>query len=356
MNYNRYCRISVMALIYYASAILSHFPLISQVSGADQLNLFIWSEYIDPDVVRQFETNHNCKVLVDLYEDEASMLAKLQSGGAALYDIIVPPNYLVPVLVRQNMLARLRHPNLPNLVHLEEEFRNTPYDPGNQYSVAYFWGTVGIYARKIPGKTIDPTWGVFFDPARQAGAFCLLDVARDTVGAALKYRGFKINSTDIKELQEARNLVTAAKKRSIGFDNSVGGRNKVLNKTATMAMVYSSDATRGMKSDPETYFILPKEGTQIYVDNLAILNKAPHRDLAEKFINFLLDPQIAAKQADYVQAATPNKAAKAFLKNQDLSNTAIYPPADIRSKMEYLKDLGSQSRIYDEIWTQIKLR
>jgi len=356
MNINKCSRIPVALLVFCGSILWYCLSWEIKAAANAQLNLFIWSEYIDPAVVRQFEANYACKIVIDLYEDEASMLAKIQSGGASLYDIVVPPNYLVPILVRQDMLAPLRHVNLPNLVNLEEEFQKAPYDPGNQYTVAYFWGAIGIYARKIPGQLLEPTWATIFDPAKQAGSFCLLDVSRDTIGAALQYRGFKINSIDAKQLQDVRNIVIAAKKRSLGFDNSVGGRNKVLNKTAALAMVYSSDAARGMKNDAGTFFILPKEGTQIYVDNLAILAKAPHRDLAEKFINFLLDPKIAAQQANYVQAATPNKAAKAYLKAEDLNNPSIYPPIEIRSKMEYLQDLGTRSRIYDEIWTQIKVR
>ena len=321
-----------------------------------KLNLFIWSEYIDPQIIKNFEKKFTCQVTVDLYEDESSMLAKLQGGGAALYDVVVPPGYLVPTMVKMKLLAPLRHQNIPNLHNLESRFLSAPYDVGNQYTVAYQWGTIGLYVRKPKGKAIEPSWALLFDPKQQLGPFLMMDAARETIGAALKYKGFSFNSTDVRQLKITRDLVLDAKRRSLGFESGVGGKNKVMARGAVAAMVYNGDAVRGMREDPDTVYVVPKEGSEIWVDNLAVLSQAPHRDLAEQFLNYILEPEVGAQLSNFNQFASPNQAAKPFLKPGDLQNPSIYPSKEMMSKLEFLQDLGSQARLYDEIWAQIKAK
>ena len=193
-------------------------------AAKNHLNLFIWSEYIDPAVVADFEKQFDCKVTIDLYEDESAMLAKLKSGGATVYDVVVPPDHKVPALIKLNLIAPLRHENIPNLKNLDERFRNPPYDAGNKYTVAYQWGTLGIYLRPAKGQRPSDTWGLIFDPKMKPGRLVLMDSMRDLIGAALKYKGHSMNSTDPAHLKEARDLILAAKKRSVGFEGSVGAR------------------------------------------------------------------------------------------------------------------------------------
>ncbi len=324
--------------------------------GEGRLNLFIWSEYIDPEVVAEFERKEDCKVVIDLYEDEAAMTAKLRSGGAGLYDVVVPPDHTVPGLRATGLIARLRHENIPNLKNLRPKFRNPPFDPGNQYSVAYQWGTVGIYVRTSVVTAGASSWGVLFDPGLQPSKFALIDNPRDLIGAALNYRGHGLNSVDLGQLKEARDLIVAAKERCVGFDGSVGGKNKVLSRVADAAIVYSGEAARGMAEDSDTTFFIPKEGSQIWLDNLAVLAGAPHRDLAERFINFLLDPEIGARISNFTQCASPNLASTPFLKAEDLKNPVIYPPVEVMDRLEFLKDPGPRRKLYDELWTQIKTR
>jgi spermidine/putrescine transport system substrate-binding protein len=322
----------------------------------NRLNLYIWSDYIDPKVVSDFEREFKCKVNIDLYEDAESMLAKVQGGGASLYDVVVPPDHIVPAMIKLRLLAPLRHENLPNLNNLEAQFVNPPYDPGNHYTAAYQWGTLGIFVRQAAGTPAPETWGLFFDPALQPGPIVLIDSVRDLLGAALKFKGYSINSTNVNELKEARDLVLDAKKRSLGFEGSVGAKNRVLAKAATAAMAYSGEGVRGMEDDPKTVYFIPKEGSQIWVDNMAVLAKAPHRDLAEKFLNFILEGRISARISTFTQFSCPNRAARQFIQPKDLKNPVIYPPLEILQKLEFLRDLGSQTRLYDEIWTQIKAK
>ena len=328
----------------------------SVFAQSNRLNLFIWSEYIDPQIVKQFEKEFGCKVTLDVYEDAESMLSKIQGGGVSLYDVVVPPDHIVPAMVKLKLLAPLRHENIPNLKNLDEKFAGPPYDRANQFTVAYQWGTVGVYLRRARNEPIEPTWGIFFDKKQQPGSFVLIDSVRDLLGAALKYKGHSLNSTDPAQLKEARDLILDAKRRCVGFDGSVGAKNKVLAKTTRAAIVYSGEAVRGTADDADTIYFIPREGSQIWLDNLAVPAKAPHRDQAEKFINFILDARIGAQLSNFTQFATPNRPARRFIKPENLNNPAIYPPPEVMAKLEFLEDLGASTRLYDEIWTQIKAR
>jgi ABC-type spermidine/putrescine transport system permease subunit II/spermidine/putrescine-binding protein len=320
----------------------------------NRLNLLMWSEYIDPKVVQDFEKRYRCKVTLDVFEDLESMMAKLQQGGSSLYDVITPSDYVVPVLLRLKLLQEIRHANVPNLANIEPRFASPPFDPGNRFTAPYQWGTVGIYLRKNAGQVFPRTWGLLFEAARQPGAFMLMDGIRETVGAALKYRGHSLNSTDRRELVEARDTLLEAKRRSAGFEGGVGGKNRVLARAVVAAMSYNGDAVRGMREDPETEFFVPEEGGEIWMDNMAIPVKAPHRDMAERFINYILEPETGARVSNFNQYATPNRASIRFINPKDVGNPAIYPSAAIMNKLEFLRDLGPDLKLYDEVWTQVK--
>lgn len=328
----------------------------SPAMAGPSLHIFIWSEYLDPEVVNDFERDTGARVIVDVYEDAESMLAKLQAGGGGSYDIVVPPDHLVPTMIKLGLLERLRHENLPNLANLEARFASPPFDPGNVHTVAYQWGTVGIYYRREPGRPAPTGWAAFFDPARQPGPMVLIDSMRDAIGAALKYRGHGLNTTEVGALKEARDLLIEAKRRAVAMEGSVGGRNRVLARTAAAAIVYSGEAARGMNQDPQTAYVIPREGSQIWLDNLAVPKGAPNRDLAERFINYLLDGRVGARISNFTQFATPNRAAKEWVRAEDRQNPAIYPPPEVMNSLEFLVDVGSKTRLFDQVWTQVKAR
>ncbi len=339
-----------------AFAVLAVLVLFVSTAVAEEkkLNVFIWSEYIDPEIVSEFEKKFNCKVTLDLYEDNESMMAKLEGGGDSLYDIIVPSDYIVPALVERGLIAPLRKENIPNAKNIDERFVKPPYDPENKYTLPYQWGTVGLYVRKKPGKEVEESWSILFDPSKDYGKFVLIDSMRENFSAALRYKGHSVNTTDPTKLADVRSILLDAKKRATGFESGVGGKNKVLSRGASVAIAYSGDAVRGMAEDPNTYYFVPKEGGEIWMDNMAIPSKAPHRDLAEQFINFILEPETGAKLSNFNQYATPNKASKALINPEDLKNPAIYPTPEIMAKLEFLHDLGASTKLYDEIWTQVK--
>ncbi len=328
----------------------------SLLGAPQKLNLFIWSEYVDPAVLADFEQQFQCKVNVDLYEDVESMLAKVQGGGAGGYDVVVPTDHIVPAMVKLKLLAPLNRANIPNFKHLDPAFLNPPYDRGNQFTVPYQWGTLGVLARRDSTRPLPESWSIFFDPSQAVRPFLLIDSMRDLIGPALRFQNRSVNSVDPTELKAARDLLLAAKQRSLGFEGSVGAKNKILARAAQAAIVYSGEGVRAMNENTNTVYFIPREGSVIWVDSLAVLARAPNRELAETFINFVLEPKQGARISNFTQFSTPNQAAREFIKPADLHNPALYPPAEVRSRLEYLNDLGGKIRLYDEVWMQVKTK
>lgn len=341
-------------LVYLILILVQVLNVTSAAALEKKLNIFIWSEYIDPAVVKEFERKFDCSVTLDLFEDNESMLAKIAAGGDAVYDVIFPSDYVLPSLKRRGLLKEFNQEAIPNLKNLEDKFRNYSQDPGNRFSAPYQWGTVGIYLRKKEGVTFDESWSLIFDPVKQPGPFVLIDSMREAFDAGLTYSGAKINSTDPKEIAAAEKLLKSAKERALGFDAGVAGKNKVLSRIANAAIVYSGDALKGMEEDPETYYFVPREGSEIWFDTMAIPAQAPHPELAHAFINYILDAKVGAQITNFNQYASPNAAAKPFIDRKILDNTSIYPSEAVLSRLTFLQDVGEATKLYDQAWTRVK--
>ena len=335
--------------------------LCTTAASAAELRIYTWSEYMDEEKMpADFEKAFGIKVRLDIFENNEEMMAKLQAGGAGQYDIIVPSDYIMPILISQNLIQPLDHAKLPNLKNLKPLFRQTGYDPGNKYSVAYQWGTVGLMYRKDKvSEDAVKSWSVFFDPARQPGAFWLIDSIREMMGISLVYQGFDFNSTDPNALKAAADLLVATKRTAncMGFKSGVGGKNDVVAGTAVAAIVYNGDAIQSVSENPDKLgFTVPKEGSEIWMDSMAIPIHAPNPDAAHKWINWILDPKVGAELSNYNQYATPNAAAEPFINPEDLKNPGIYPTPEIMRTLHFTQDLGKENRVMDEAWTRAKSR
>lgn len=325
----------------------------------EELHLFIWSEYMDePKMMKDFEAATGVKLLIDHYESNEDMIAKLQAGGVRQYDIIVPSDFVMASLINLNLIQKLDHGKIPNIGNLSQKFREAEFDPGNAYSVGYQWGTVGLMYNKAFLKDSDvASWSVLFDPAGKPGPFYLIDSVREMMGTTLLYLGHDFNSTDPKELKEAVDLLVATKKRPncMGFKGGVGGKNDVISGVAHAAVVYNGDAIQTVSEQPEKFgFIVPKEGGVIWIDSMCIPAEAPNVEAAYKFINWILEPKVGAELSNYNHYATPNEAAKPFLSKEDLGNPGVWPPAEIMKTLFFAKDLGDQTKMIDQAWTMVK--
>ena len=327
-------------------------------AATNELRVYIWSEYIDPQIVADFEKKFSCKVILDLYESNEEMIAKLQAGGSSQYDIVIPSDFVMPSMIKLGLLKPLNKALIPNLKNLGPKFQNPPYDPGNTYSAGWQWGTVGLMYNKTLLPDFKPSWSMVFQSEGKKSPFVLIDSEREMIGIALKFLGYSMNTQDKTQLKAAADLLISAKngKNFLGFEGGVGGKNKVAGGAASMALVYSGDAIRAMGENAKLGFVNPQEGTVIWVDNMAIPVQAPHADLAMKFINYILDPKVGAQLSNFNQYATPNAAAVPFINKKDVANPAIYPDEATVKKLEFIQDLGKNNRLFSELWKIVKTR
>ena len=327
----------------------------SQLS--DSVSFYNWGDYIDPVVLDTFQEECGVEVVYDTFSSNEDLLAKLQAGAGG-YDLIVPSDYMVTIMIQLGLLKELDHNNIPNLAHLYPRFREAAFDPGNQYSVPYQWGTAGIGYDADVVTEAPTSLAALFDPAQAeqyAGKFSLLNDSREVLGAALKYLGYSMNSTDPAQLEEAKQVVLAIKPFVLTFDSDTYSD-----------LVVSGDTALGHgwnggfygaifeNEDRNIAFVVPEEGLTIFTDNLAIPASAPNPYTAEVLINFLNDPEIAAMITNATYYASPNEAALEFIADEIKNDPGIYPPEEVVEKMEFLVDVGEATQLYERIWTEIK--
>ncbi|QBG48992.1 spermidine/putrescine ABC transporter substrate-binding protein [Verrucomicrobia bacterium S94] len=330
--------------------------LAGSAAAREELNIYIWSEYTEPELTKAFEEKYDCKVIETNYENCEEMVAKLQAGGLSQYDMVFPSDYILPSMIQLGLLEELDHSRIPNIKNLTDTFTSPSFDPGNKYSVAYQWGTVGlIYNIEKFGK-ID-SWKAILE-ADDSTRFSLFDSEREMTGIALAYLGYSMNTTNKKELMEAAQLLIKAKKKKgySGFDANVGGFSKVQAGTLDMSFCYSGDAFANFKDNDHLSYVIPKEGTVVWCDSMCITRKAPNKDLAYKYINFILDAKNGAQLSNYIAFATPNKASLPLIDKELIENPSIYPDAATEKKLEFILDAGANTAMYGELWKMIKTR
>lgn len=345
-------KLAALALLVCSSALN---PAVAQ-KPTRTLNLYIWSDYIDPSVVKTFEAQTHSKLRITLFESAEEMVAKLQTGGKGQYDVVCATDYMVPVLTHAGLLRPLERAKIPNLAHIGGAYLGRPYDPKNAYTVPYMFATLGLGYRKDVLKAPKATWGLIFDPQQQPGAFSLLDSQRELLGAALRYLGRDLNSTRPRDLADAVGLLEGAKKRARSLDATVATRNKLMSKEIVVGMLYGGDLDKGAQEDKNLGYLLPLEGSVIQMDTLTVASSSQNPELAQQFINFLLEPKMNAQNAQFIRYPTPNLDAQKLLPRALLENTALYPNALQLRTLEPFKQLGNAQRILDEAWTRFKSR
>jgi spermidine/putrescine transport system substrate-binding protein len=317
------------------------------------LSVYNYSTYIDPEVVKEFEKKFAVKVKYDTYESNDDLYAKLKPGNPG-YDLIFPSDYMVTIMGKENLVEELNLANIPNRKNIDPKFLKPPFDPENQYSLPYQWGTMGLgYNIKATGGEID-SWEAAFAP-KYKGRVALMDELRPQIGGILIYLGYDANTTNPDEIAKAKDFLIEHKDNIAAFAPDTG--QMLLDQgEVDIAVEWSGDIFQIMEENPDIRYAIPKEGTVIWTDNIAIAKGAPHKELAEKFINFLLEPHVGAKISNFIKYATPNKAAidKGLINQEDLKNTAIYPSPETFARLTYIKDVGEANRLYDETWTEIK--
>lgn len=324
-----------------------------------ELALFNWTEYIDPELVKQFRDEFGVDVVEDFYPNNEELLARIESGASG-YDVIVPSDYMVGIMIEQGALMRLDASAIPNAENISEDFASPPFDSEQAYHMPYQWGTTGLgVSLEVAGEDPEPTWGWIFDPEMADdldGRITMLDDAREALGAALRYLGYSVNSTNEAELQEAAALVAETTDRLAAFDSDQYEDLLVAEETA-VAHGYSGDFFAAFDANDawEDYvYLIPQEGAVRWVDTMAVLADAPHPCTAHTFINFILDPENGAQLTNWTFYASPNEAAQEFIDAEILEDPAIYPPADVAEDLEFLEDTGETERMFTDLFAEAK--
>lgn len=329
-----------------------------QVDG--DLALYNWSEYIDPELLAAFETEFGVKTTESNYDSNEAMQPIIAAGNSG-YDVIVPSDYMVSVMIEAGQVAKLQKDAIPNLTNLLPEFASgLPFDPTGEYSAPYQWGTTGLGVDlAVTGEDVPHTWGLIFDAdlAEQygsAGAITLLNDPRETIGAALKYLGYSLNTTSQDELNEARDSIAAARDRIKAYDSDqydellASGDSVVAHGYSGNFIVQFDEAEN---PDQYTYFV-PDEGGTRWVDNMAVPFDAPHPCTAHTFINFLLDAENGAALTNWNFYASPNAAAEEFIDAEVLEDPIVYP--EDTSKLEFIANTGDFEPNFSDAFVEAK--
>src|SRR5438067_3645529 len=332
---------------------------------ADHLHLYNWNNYIAPETVKRFENECKCEVVQTYYSDNEELLAKL-AAGATGYDVLVPTSNAMQALIRGGQLKPIDKSQLPNLKNIDPVYLNTPFDPGNQYSVPYAMSTtiIGYNDEKMKelGLPTD-TWAVIFDPKyleKLKGRVTVLDSANELFAAALKYLGYSANDIDAKHWDEAAALIKKAKPYWAAFNASSYIKELTVG-NIWLVHGYSNDifqANLDAQAAKRPFHILqgmPKEGAVLAVDNMVIHKDAPRPDLALKFMNFMLEGRNSAELTNLIGSGNPNMDALQYIKPEIKKLPAVFPPKELQTKLEQLKDLTvAQRRLRNKLWTEIK--
>lgn len=316
------------------------------------LNVYNWGDYIDLTILPEFEQEFDCKVVYETFQTNEEMYAKLKGGGSN-YDILVPSDYMIERLIKEGMLQKLDMSKIPNYKNISDDFKNLPFDPNNEYSVPYFWGTVGIaYNTNYIKEDID-SWTALWDE-KYAKQFTILDSQRDALMIALKVLGYSMNTTDEGQLREAKELLLKQKPLVLGYVGDTV-KDMLLSEEVYMSAVWSGEAAAVIAEKPEIKYVIPKEGTNLWFDNVVIPASATEVELAHEFINFLCRPEIALRNSEYVGYATCNKETMKLVDPSLVPSTHVYPLKEwYEEKSEVFVDIGSEIELYDRIWTEIK--
>ena len=327
----------------------------NDVMNGEKLVVYNWGEYIDPEVLTMFEEETGIDIVYEEFETNEILYPKISSGAIA-YDVICPSDYMIQRMIENDLLSEINFDNIPNLKNIGKQYleQSRQFDPENKYSVPYCWGTVGIlYNKMMVDEPVD-SWSILWAP-KYKDNILMQDSVRDAFGVTLKYLGYSLNSTDLDELTEAKNLLIEQKPlvQAYVIDQV---RDKMIGNEAALGVIYSGEAIYTQKENPNLEYVIPKEGSNIWIDSWVIPKNAEHKENAEKFINFLCRPDIALMNFEYITYSTPNEAARELIEDESIRNSEIaFPDLSKYDNLETFQYLGTEAdQVYGDLWNKVK--
>jgi len=319
--------------------------------GKPTLNVYNWGDYIDESVNKSFEKEYNVKVNYETFSTNEDMYIKLKSGGSS-YDVAIPSDYMINRMIEEGMLEKIDFNNIPNFKYIEDRFKNLEYDPTNEYSVPYMWGTVGILYNKTMVQEPVDSWRILWDE-KYSKQILMMDSQRDSIGITLKMLGYSLNTRNLDELEEAKQMLIKQKPLVLAYVVDEV-KDKMISGEAALAVVWSGDAVYCMRENEDLEYVIPREGSNLWVDALVIPKGSANKKEAEAYINYMCETEVAFKNTDYIGYSTPHSEAKKMLDPDLLSSMAAYPSDEELENCEVFLHLGDMIKVYDEIWTEIK--
>ncbi len=315
------------------------------------LRVYNWDTYIDPEILTSFEDEFGVSIDYQVFDSDNDLLEELRAGGAN-YDVVVPSDFIVTIMRKEGLLAPLNKESVPNAQNLDPTFVSPVFDPANRYCMPYQWGTAGIgYNVERTGREIN-SWADFFDP-EFSGRVALLDDYRTTMGLVLLLLGYSPNTTNPQQIAEAAEFLKS-KSDHIGAYTGDDAQDLLNSGEFDMVVEWSGDVFQVMEENPDIRYAIPAEGSIIWTDNVCIPISSLNKAMAEKFINYILEPEIGAKLSNYIQYGTPNEASLPFIDEEILNDPAIYPPEAVRERLFFLVDVNlAATQLYDQAWNEI---
>lgn len=314
------------------------------------LSILNYDIYIDRDLLKEFEKENNVKIKYDTYSTPEEMYIKAKAGATS-YDLIISSEYMIERMINEGMVNKLNFDNIPNYKYIDEDFKNHPYDPNNEYSVPYFWGTLGILYNKNTVDASSESWAMLWDE-NHSQRIIMMDSQRDSFAAALKLLGYSLNTVNEKELDEAKELLLQQKPLVMAYITD-GAPDIMVNEEADMALVWSGEAVSAMAENENLGFVIPKEGSNIWIDAMFIPSTSKNQPLAEKFINFLCSTEATLRNINEVWYSTVHTEAMKQVDEELLNNPAFNIPDEDIEKMEMFRDPKEFIDLYTERWTEI---
>lgn len=326
-----------------------------QGKSSQQVIVYNWGEYLDPEVLTLFEEETGIEVIYDEYETNETMYPKVASK-AADYDIVCPSDYMIQKMIENDLLAEINFENVPNIKNIDPNYINQSkdFDPENKYSVPYCVGTVGIlYNKTMVDEPVD-SWDILWND-KYKDNILMQDSVRDAFMVALKKLGYSMNSSDPEELEEAKQALIDQKPLTQAYVVDQV-RDKMIGNEAAIGVIYSGEAIYTQRENSDLEYVIPKEGTNVWIDSWCILKDAPNKENAEKFINFLCRPDIALMNFEYITYSTPNTEARKLIEDEDIRNSTIaFPDLSQYNNLETYQYLGNKTdRIYNDLWKEVK--
>ncbi|HXF65040.1 MAG TPA: spermidine/putrescine ABC transporter substrate-binding protein [Caldilineaceae bacterium] len=316
---------------------------------AAPLRIAGWAGYIPQTMLDGFAEEFGVQVEYVIYSSQDEAIEQIRSGIS--YDVVVMGNSYIPQLVAEGLLAKLDYSNIPNFHNISPNFRDLAFDPGNQYSAPFQWGTTGLVVRTDRAEAPITRWADLWD-ARYAGKIGLWPLQGDILGMALKSLGYSINSDNPAQLREAEERLLALRRQVFLIDpNLPTGVSYLLDDSTVMIHGWSYDALAAQEELDTVAYVLPKEGTMLWTDNLVIPTETTQKQTAEQFINYVLRPEVSAQIVNEIYIATPNDAARPLIRPEILNDPAVFPKDESLQDAEFFVPLPPEvQQLHDEIW------